>query len=698
FYLTRDVPIVEGHALYVDSPWALTSISEVQFWKEHFDISKSDDGKARGLISVCVSEWAAEGIDGAPPAEDSPSRAALVAQVWDQLKAALNHDGEEVLKDEDLHAWYLDEDVNFLPEARQVNRGREPLFINRTGDWRRRPDAATKIPNLFLASDYVRTYTDVACMEAANEAARRAVNAILTATGSKAEPCELWPLTEPAFFAPFKKADQIRFDRGLPWIGKDEPELPLYPPPTAKYVDRVPNIVHRQPFICRDVQMFGYFLEGDQAAMQKMIDRYLNEPAGGAVDYRVLADLVLCTFADARYCTSTLPPGSDEGTVREVSFTMWVPTAAYEGGEPVRLAQFVPFIMVDNCWSMAAGREIYGFPKEMASFVFPDDPKTAERFQATTLVIKKFSPTSRGEHLPLIELRKEHGGGVLDRLRRFVDRAEAGLSLLHDVWGDGIGRDFIKDLLSNALDKEVPAVFLKQFRDVADGRLAAYQGVIEAGVIASKIRDAGFLDGRWSCHIHEYESHPLREELGLPKGDKLDALLPFHVHLDFLAREGREVWRAGPAAEAPPKKKIAVLGGGVGGMTAAYELTEEPGWSDKYEITVYQMGWRIGGKGASGRNMDDHARIEEHGLHLWFGYYHNAFNLMRKAYEANGRPAGAPLATVEEAFKAHGEVDIAEHDGTDWNVWRIGLPIVPGEFPGGEEPSFAHLLANMVKA
>ncbi|MEM8753944.1 MAG: FAD-dependent oxidoreductase, partial [Pseudomonadota bacterium] len=266
FYLTRDVPIVEGHALYVDSPWALTSISEVQFWKEHFDISKSDDGKARGLVSVCVSEWAAEGIDGAPPAEDSPSRAALVAQVWDQLKAALNHDGEEVLKDEDLHAWYLDEDVNFLPEARQVNRGREPLFINRTGDWRRRPDAATKIPNFFLASDYVRTYTDVACMEAANEAARRAVNAILTATGSKAEPCELWPLTEPAFFAPFKKADQIRFDRGLPWIGKDEPELPLYPPPTAKYVDRVPNIVHRQPFICRDVQMFGYFLEGDQAA------------------------------------------------------------------------------------------------------------------------------------------------------------------------------------------------------------------------------------------------------------------------------------------------------------------------------------------------------------------------------------------------------------------------------------------------
>jgi 15-cis-phytoene desaturase len=30
-----------------------------------------------------------------------------------------------------------------------------------------------ELQNLFVASDYVRTYTDIACMEAANEAARR---------------------------------------------------------------------------------------------------------------------------------------------------------------------------------------------------------------------------------------------------------------------------------------------------------------------------------------------------------------------------------------------------------------------------------------------------------------------------------------------------------------------------------------------
>src|SRR5262249_52815529 len=60
----------------------------------------------------------------------------------------------------------------------------EPLLVNAVRTWAHRPDAFTNIPNLFLASDYVRTFTDLATMEGANEAARRAVNAILSTSGS----------------------------------------------------------------------------------------------------------------------------------------------------------------------------------------------------------------------------------------------------------------------------------------------------------------------------------------------------------------------------------------------------------------------------------------------------------------------------------------------------------------------------------
>ena len=64
-------------------------------------------------------------------------------------------------------------------------------------------------------------------------------------------------------------------------------------------------------------------------------------------------------------------------------------------------------------------------------------------------------------------------------------------------------------------------------------------------------------------------------------------------------------------------------------MAAAFELTR-PHLADRYQVTVHQVGWRLGGKGASGRGSA--SRIEEHGLHLWMGFYENAFRLMRESY------------------------------------------------------------------
>jgi hypothetical protein len=75
----------------------------------------------------------------------------------------------------------------------------------------------TRIPNLFLASDYVRTFTDLATMEAANEAARRAVNGILDAAGSAEPRCGIWDLYEPEIFMPWRQMDAVRFAQGLPW-------------------------------------------------------------------------------------------------------------------------------------------------------------------------------------------------------------------------------------------------------------------------------------------------------------------------------------------------------------------------------------------------------------------------------------------------------------------------------------------------
>ena len=76
-------------------------------------------------------------------------------------------------------------------------------------------------------------------------------------------------------------------------------------------------------------------------------------------------------------------------------------------------------------------------------------------------------------------------------------------------------------------------------------------------------------------------------------------------------------------------KRVIVLGGGPAALAAVYHLTiREPG---DYDITVYETSWRLGGKTASGRG--DSGRIEEHGLHILFGCYHNAFDLMHDCYD-----------------------------------------------------------------
>lgn len=111
------------------------------------------------------------------------------------------------------------------------------------------------------------------------------------------------------------------------------------------------------------------------------------------------------------------------------------------------------------------------------------------------------------------------------------------------------------------------------------------------------------------------------------------------------------------------------MGGGMAGLAAAWALSE-PGTAPGVEVTVYQRGWRLGGKGASSRG--DHGRIEEHGLHVWLGYYHNAFRLMREVYAELDRPRAAPhcpIRTCEDAFMPAGRVGVADQDRGRWSTW-----------------------------
>ena len=107
------------------------------------------------------------------------------------------------------------------------------------------------------------------------------------------------------------------------------------------------------------------------------------------------------------------------------------------------------------------------------------------------------------------------------------------------------------------------------------------------------------------------------------------------------------------------------------GLSAAWRLSE-PGWRDRFDsITVYQRGWRLGGKGASSRG--ENGRIEEHGLHIWLGCYENAFALLRECYTELNREAtdpAAPIHTWDQAIIPADDLGLAEQWGTTWLTWR----------------------------
>lgn len=184
YFLSERLDVCNGHVAYPDSAWSLSSVCQGQFWRD--GVSGYGDGTVKDILSVDISHWDAVSPRTGKTARQS-TREEVLDEVWAQLADALTLDRRMVV------ARHLDENVSFGP-AGAVNP--TPLLVHPPGSWFDRPPADLTIDNLFLASDYVKTNTDLASMEGANEAARRAVNAILDTEGSTEAPCRIWPMEE----------------------------------------------------------------------------------------------------------------------------------------------------------------------------------------------------------------------------------------------------------------------------------------------------------------------------------------------------------------------------------------------------------------------------------------------------------------------------------------------------------------------
>src|SRR5690606_8572031 len=126
----------------------------------------------------------------------------------------------------------------------------------------------------------------------------------------------------------------------------------------------------------------------------------------------------------------------------------------------------------------------------------------------------------------------------------------------------------------------------------------------------------------------------------------------------------------GPCARAsyprPPaarKLKVAVLGGGPAACAAALYLAQQ---TDRYEVSLYTTGYRLGGKCQSWRNPDKAWRVEEHGLHAFLVFFHKAFTAVQDAYHNAWATPEIGVALYQRAFYAVQNNGLMVHRNGEW--------------------------------
>ena len=215
-YLQTDFPMVAGHMFYPDSEWALTSISQGQFWSQQGGPinTRYGDGLFSGILSIIISDWdtpsktypfltARQTLAGGGPQ-------AVVAEAINQIRQAV---GPSTPALQDLNTqpahYFLD------PGVVSPTINRTPLLLHPVDGYKDRPQHFSNVvKNLYLASDYVQTSVQLACMEGACEAARKAVNKILDDESSPHVRCPSYDLFEEQIFQPAKDLDDRRYLNG----------------------------------------------------------------------------------------------------------------------------------------------------------------------------------------------------------------------------------------------------------------------------------------------------------------------------------------------------------------------------------------------------------------------------------------------------------------------------------------------------
>lgn len=301
------------------------------------------------------------------------------------------------------------------------------------------------------------------------------------------------------------------------------------------YVERGGEQVFVPPFIAEGVQFFGFCVQADRGALQDVCNRYLNGPSGSQ-NFVPALSYVMFVFNKLDKLFAKQSPWRERGVYKEQEAAVWMLVLDRERH---RLFWFHPYIIVDSAYAMAMGREVYGFPKCLGQFSVPDGPRTPASMYVQTTVVRKFGVDQPAELGRLIEA--EAAGAATGEPIIFASIELLANGVVDQLAANERTSSELADsvIRRGLLSLKIPMVFLKQFRDGSDTTGACFQAIETAVTEMKGFYGACVYRQAYAINLGDFESHPIRKDLGLASG-------PVPVAVAFWAKFDFEIGRVFP--------------------------------------------------------------------------------------------------------------------------------------------------------
>ncbi len=322
-------------------------------------------------------------------------------------------------------------------------------------------------------------------------------------------------------------------------------------PTSPNYAPIAGDVIVPAPYLEQGSLFYSFLFDSSYEALQKVCDQWFNTPSNDDVHFQPLLPYVMVSYSSYDSSHSTIPPYNQYGKVpyKELVFSFFVVRLKKELGVwfAEHIYAFVPYILVDNCIPMVAGRAVFGMPKLFGKIELPEH-KDVENltFDSSMFTIKNFGPESVGAWQWIAKINQTHPGNSGDK-KLWKTAEEAFSDIGKFIFDEGKivlpGLGLLVEI-EEFLKEELPFVSLKQFRSEEYEGKACYQCICSFFAKVASFKGGGILPGDFELQLNHSDLYPVAESLGLkPEGNMARAA--FWLEWSFNFELGDILWMPG---------------------------------------------------------------------------------------------------------------------------------------------------------